>query len=325
MRKKFIRTFLLSLFSLLFLIGVVLLSIFQYGFYNYKISTVNIPSQKIDRNWEAIFKRGKAIQVIAMNTGYAVAQPHARPYLNPNTIPNDYDISRMERSPIYCYAVRYPNKGDLLIDSGLDQSFHIHPPYGNLPLMLRLYQIITRTTYHQKKNQSLGYWLKHYKLHPQKVLLTHLHTDHICGLSELDRDIEVLFGKKETDFLYKAAAGKYLKGKLHTKTINFDKGISIYPFSKVVDVSGDQTIWAISSPGHTVDHISYLINVKDHPVLFIGDLSVSKYHLMNNIESSSDKGSEGYRALQNSLNELKTLKQMYPQVKIYFSHSSWTY
>ncbi len=325
MKKKTVKTLWFSLVSLLLIIGVVLVSIFQYGFYNYKIESVNTTPQKLDRNWEAIFKRGKAIQVIAMNTGYAVAQPHSCPYLNPNTIPKDYDMSRVQRSPIYCYAVRYPNKGDLLIDSGLDQSFHTHPPHGNLPLMLRLYQIVTRTSYRQKQNQNLGYWLKHYKLHPRKVLLTHVHQDHFCGLSELDRDVEVLFGKKETGFLYKAAAGKYLKGKLHIKTINFDQGIPVYPFSKVVDVSGDQTIWAISSPGHTVDHISYLINVKDHPVLLIGDLSVSKYHLINNIEVSSDKGPEGYRALQKSLNELKTFKQMYPQVKIYFSHSSWTY
>lgn len=297
---------------------------FRYGLAHYNSREFPVPIQRQHKSWPEIFNKGTAMEFAAFKSGYAVAQPNARPYLNLESLPEGFDISRKEISPIYSYYVKHPRRGDILIDAGLDGSFYKNPPAGSLHFMLKGYQDSTKTHYRQEKDQNIKYWIDKHKLNPRMVLLTHLHPDHVCGLLELDDSIQVIFGKNEDSFYYRAIAGKYL-GDKDLYTLDFSKSVSIRPFSKAIDLFGDNTVYALSTPGHTIDHISYIINIKDNPVLLVGDLSVSKDYLLGNIESSIDDKKNGIEQLRKSLDEIKEFKRMYPRVKIYFTHSDGYY
>ena len=45
------------------------------------------------------------------------------------------------------------------------------------------------------------------------------------------------------------------------------------------DLLGDGSLWAISTPGHTKGHISYLINGLDGPILLTMDASFIRDNL----------------------------------------------
>jgi len=74
-----------------------------------------------------------------------------------------------------------------------------------------------------------------------------------------------------------------------------------------------------------MDHISYLVNIKESPVLLVGDLTISKNYFFDNIKINSDSGKKGMEQLEKSLKEFKEFKDNYPEVKIYFTHSDENY
>jgi N-acyl homoserine lactone hydrolase len=291
---------------------------FWYGFRKYNVSPYVAPVRSAG-NWDAIFKNSTTLEVTPLVTGYAVARPNARPYLNPESL-SKIDVSKEEMSPIISYWIRTANKRDILIDSGLDGSFQ-ERPFGKLPFILRNYQRRTKTVYMQKKGQALSSYLALYNIHPEAVFFTHLHPDHVCGNLELADGIPFVFSAGENSFFYKSIAGKFFLNKKNVRTLDFKKAVRIPPFSRVIGLDGDNSIWAVATPGHTEGHVSYLLNDKESPILIVGDLSVSKDLFLRGIESSSDSGKKGIENLRKSLSEISEFKERYPNTRICFSHS----
>ncbi len=299
--------------------AAILILFFGYGFLSYRISPYNAPEQKRTGDWDMVFKSPVKLEVTPMVTGYAVARPNARPYLNPEALLK-LDVTEEEISPIISYWIRISDNKDILIDSGLDGSFQVRP-FGRLPFILKNYQRRTKTVYRQKKGQALSSYLALYDIQPEAVFFTHLHPDHVCGNLELNDEIPYVFSSKENSFFYKSIAGKFFLNKKNIGTLDFEKAVSIPPFSKVLDLYGDNSIWAVATPGHTEGHTSYLLNDKKSPILIIGDTSISKEFFLGGIESSSDSGKKGIENLRNSLNEITEFRERYPNTRILFSHS----
>ena len=75
------------------------LFVFRFGFINYNIQEFAIPSQSKYGDWKEVLGKGKDIQIIPVNSGYAVAQPNARPYLNGYYVNKKYNLNE-DKSPL---------------------------------------------------------------------------------------------------------------------------------------------------------------------------------------------------------------------------------
>ncbi len=130
------------------------------------------------------------------------------------------------------------------------------------------------------------------------VFLTHRHPDHTSGIPYLTHKSKVHYGKKENTFFYNLLTSSHLKHKIIT-TLDLDKGVEVLPFKKVIDVFGDRSLFALSTRGHTVDHISYLLNGKK-PYLMIGDAELTKAVSKTGMYVNSDYGKRGEEDARNS-------------------------
>lgn len=298
----------------------VILFILRDGFVNLKTTNWNIKNSKKLTNWENVLKNSQKLIVKPLFNGKSKEEPGARPWLNEDTIPEDYDRFAPSNCPTMNFAISHKKYGDILIDAGINSSFNKSNKTGDLSILMKMYQKNSKYHYDLGENDNIKYNLKDKKIDPKYVFLTHLHPDHVAGLTEIPSNAVTVFGKKENSFFYKLMVGKYLKRMDNIQTLDFKNAQELYPFSKVIDIFGDSSILAISSAGHSEDHISYFINDMENPSLIVGDLTISTDYFKRGIEISSDSPKRDEELLENSLKELGEFMKLYPKVKIYYSH-----
>lgn len=306
------------LLSLLLLIVLTALYQLRYGFRKIKATDWETNEDRLT-DWDDLFKKSQKLIVNPIYQGISKEESGARPWLNENTIPEDYDRYAPANCPTMNFVIKHKTKGDILIDAGMNSSF-IKSHYGDLPPVLKLYQKSSKYYYSLKDGDNIGSYINKYQLDPKYVFITHMHADHVTGLTEIPTDAVTVFGKKENSFFYKLQCGPYLKNRKDIKTLDFDKGKELGPFSKVIDLFGDCSILAISSPGHSEDHISYFVNDSENPTLIVGDLTISEEYFNRGIEINPDSSKRDSAILKKSLKEFGDFKKNYPQVKICFSH-----
>jgi N-acyl homoserine lactone hydrolase len=124
----------------------------------------------------------------------------------------------------------------------------------------------------QRAHQSAAEILRARGLHPRAVFFTHLHPDHTSGAAELPADVDYVFGSQEAGFLACVAVGSHFEGKSRLRTLDYTDVAPMPPLGPAVDLLGDGSLWAISTPGRTPGHSSYLVN-GDPPTLLVGDAS----------------------------------------------------
>jgi len=243
-------------------------------------------------------------------------------YVQTDSLPDDCDPTVND----FTYAVMgfhfmHPEVGDILIDTGFDRSFHDNPPFGNLPVSIKVFQMLNNIKYTQQENEDLSFQLDKYNIRPAHVFLTHMHADHTAGIPVLSGDCNVYYGKKENSFYYRRlTTGSHLKNKNNVCLLDFDEAVSMAPFDRVLDIFGDGTFWALSTPGHTKDHIAYLINITQSPILITGDAELTKWGMENGVLMGTDYGEKGKADVLHSAKMIRMFHDRYPQAQIWFSH-----
>jgi glyoxylase-like metal-dependent hydrolase (beta-lactamase superfamily II) len=109
-----------------------------------------------------------------------------------------------------------------------------------------------------------------------------------------------------------------LRGVARVERIDFAGAAAIPPLGPSVDVFGDGSLWAISTPGHSKGHISYLIVTKAGPVLLTGDASHTRWGFEHGVPPG--KTNEDAAGARRSLAQLALFANEYPEVKIVFGH-----
>jgi glyoxylase-like metal-dependent hydrolase (beta-lactamase superfamily II) len=114
--------------------------------------------------------------------------------------------------------------------------------------------------------------------------------------------------------------GDHLAKARGLQEIDFSQVQPLPPFGPAVDVFGDNSFWALATPGHTSGHVSYLVNAKEGAVLITGDACNLKEQLENGV--GPGWFSSNVKQAQTSMDEISAFHKKYPQVKIQCGHEN---
>ncbi|MCP4137092.1 MAG: MBL fold metallo-hydrolase [bacterium] len=317
-RKKMLAIVIAILGSLILIILIVVFYLFKGGFQTIDALPYEA-AETVYSSWDEVLAKAAAVNVTTLQTGtLQMDRALALDQENPKTPGVE---NRHEPLPVLFHWIQHKTKGDILIDTGYNSTILTAPPYGDDTAVMRLYQHKHGYKVYLEEGRDAASQVKENNMELKKVFFTHLHHDHILGSKELPNDIEYVFNREDIDFKMKAAMGNVFKNKRNVKTFDFSRGKSIPPFSRVIDLLGDGSLWALSTPGQSAGHTSYLAITKKGPVLIIGDAAHFKWSFENNV--APEPWSEEVReAAKQSLNELRAFAKKYPGVEIRFSHDS---
>jgi N-acyl homoserine lactone hydrolase len=311
--KKFGRPVAILIAAVIILVAYLL----RGGFRQFEIKPYPIPATAFT-NWNDVLARPRDISLTTFRTG--VVHMDACLNLDPAS-PKQADCDHVPRDlAVLVHWVHHPRFGDFLIDTGFDESFAKHPPYGNYTEAMELFNWLNGVTNRQEPGEDLPAQLARLNVHPKAVFFTHFHPDHTGGVPTLGPQTEFIFGKAEASFLARAAVANHFSGKSKFFSIDFSAAPAMAPLSPSVDVFGDGSLWAISAPGHTDDDIAYLIN-SAAPVLLTGDASHFAWAFKAGVGPRGwDKAgtARGYVSLE----QLRAFARAYPGVKLIYGHEA---
>ena len=221
---------------------------------------------------------------------------------------------RVEPIQIFTYSLNHPTKGTYLVDSGLSKGFLDIQNNKELSYIVKMAMntdlIKLHITTGEISNQLGGI---------DGVFLTHIHMDHIMGLTDLGPEVAVYVGPGETTITNLTNAAT--RGTTDRLLGNV-KALHEWQFgdSKLIDIFGDGSVWAIHSPGHTPGATAYLANTTMGPQLMVGDATHTAWGWHNGVEAGTFSGNIPVSAI--SLARLKNLAGDVPGITAHPGHQA---
>ncbi|MEA2375917.1 MAG: N-acyl homoserine lactone hydrolase [Thermoleophilaceae bacterium] len=234
------------------------------------------------------------------------------------------DKSAMLSAPIGAYLVRHPEAGPFLVDTGVHPSVatDLRGNFGRLNAIVfsSLRTTPQRTAAAQIARRGVA------AADVELVVMTHLHVDHASGMSEFPR-AEFVCSRREWAAAHSRLApiAGYHRAQLppgeRVRTIDFD-GPAVQPhgpFSRTLDLLGDGSVRLVSTPGHTVGHLSVLLQLDGRQVLVVGD---ALYTLRNMHEDLKPQRVVDDQAYDRSVAELRAFAAERPDALLIPTHDA---
>lgn len=266
--------------------------------YLYSKSTAN--------NWQEVFRNPINIDLKSFKTGKVTI--NRRGTLNPELAENIQD-EEIE-VPILAHWIHHEDKGDFLLDTGLDKSY-IKDPYGGLDGS-------SVDKFKLDQYENIAQHIRKYSVKIKMIFLSHLHADHAAGSRELTKNIPYVAAKGEYENYQQDVHGNFLEGLDELYEIDFSKAQDMYPLGSSVDLLGDGSLWAIQTPGHTAGHVSFLINGMGGPILLTMDAAFVYENLELGVAPSDYTWD--VNMAQESLGKIIEFLREYPQVRVVPGH-----
>ena len=228
---------------------------------------------------------------------------------------------RDEPIQIYLWVLRHPTEGTTLIDSGVARGIRD----GTSDVVGTVVEWAMHTEALQTHVDTAS-WLAAQPSPPARVLITHLHLDHILGLADIPAGTPIYVGPGEaqaTRFLNAAVQGttdRALAGHdaLRTLAIPPDPdGV----LTGVLDVFGDGSLYAIHAPGHTPGMLAFVVRTTEGPVLLTGDVSHTTWGFAHGVAPGSYSADREQG--QRSLDGLRELAARHPSMRVRAGHQSF--
>jgi glyoxylase-like metal-dependent hydrolase (beta-lactamase superfamily II) len=221
---------------------------------------------------------------------------------------------RDEAIDIYSYSIRHPQRGTFLVDSGVSERFRTPADNQDLSTVVKMAmntEALAMLSSTSEVADRLG--------GVNGVFLTHIHMDHIMGLTDLPADTPVYIGPG--DARLSAALNAFTQGTTD-RLLGVQQQLREWQFgqAQALDVFGDGTFFAIHSPGHTPGLTAYLAMTTDGPQLMIGDATHTRWGWENGVEPGTFSADIPQSAA--SLTMLKNLAGDIPAIVVHPGHQS---
>jgi N-acyl homoserine lactone hydrolase len=231
--------------------------------------------------------------------------------------------------PIHAYLIDHPHEGLILVDAGINwRQAHEHGQY---------YKGIAHYLFDDDEYQldrseelpaalgQLGYRLEDVR----RVVVTHLHEDHVGGLAYLpnaevivSRDEWVNRGWKLFGFIPMV----YQPSLQPTRTIT-QIGYEDGPFESFQashDLTADGAVKILPTPGHSPGHLCVLVQLDGYQLLITGDCLYTLRHLAN--DDVQAFGAGDWVSKQNaSIKRIAELKGTLPDLVLVPGHDHTAY
>lgn len=220
-----------------------------------------------------------------------------------------------EEATIYAYVVDHPRFGRVMIDSGVSAALGERLNGLMRRAVSDLDVRITRTTARWLEGQTP----------PRAVFLTHLHFDHVGGLVDLPVTTPVYVGTGEAqersrvNLVLGRPADAALRGYGPLREWQFEPDPD-GRFAGVLDVFGDGSIWAISTPGHSAGSTAYLVNAVDGPKLVVGDAVSTRLGWEQGMPQPVAPAARA--DAEASAQRLRNFAAAHPNVEVFLGHQS---
>jgi N-acyl homoserine lactone hydrolase len=178
-------------------------------------------------------------------------------------------------APIQCFLVEHPTAGPVLIDTGFHASVAVKPSSNLGRMGAFLYRDID-----MRPEQAAEAQLRAKGIQPsdvKAVIMTHFHPDHASAIVDFP---EATFLVSEVEW-EAAVEGGARQGYVQTqfdhgfdyRLVDFDsEGASSFSgFARSLDVFGDRSVRLVFTPGHTLGHMSVVLQTAQGEVLVAGD------------------------------------------------------
>jgi N-acyl homoserine lactone hydrolase len=267
------------------------------------------------KNWENYFEKPIPLKLYVMHTGYI----HMSGDIHFNKKdPRKKSMPKDRRfNPVYAFLVEHPDKGLLLLDTGLHPSF-AERKTGNFGLLLGT---LVKTRTDKGKDIASQLSALNFSLDQvSNVILSHLHLDHPCSLPLFrgHGDPRVFADPAELSMagkplsLFKGYIRSHLKG-MDCRPLTYNSAIE--PFDKVTDFFEDGSVFVIRTPGHSPGHVSVLLNALKGPILMTFDAAHREDNLKQELPPIGD-----YELALDTLWRLQQVINRFPVMRVIYSH-----
>jgi N-acyl homoserine lactone hydrolase len=220
---------------------------------------------------------------------------------------------------IYAHVLRHPTHGFFLIDTGVSERFVNQPAGVGVGWVLRKFAGIQQ----MKARPNTAEIIASQGTPLKGVILSHIHLDHVSGLPDVPKDVPIYIGPDEANaslFLNLFAQGtnnRMLEGRPPLEEFQIPPD----PDGKlegVIDVFGDNSFFAILTPGHTVGHLSFLARTPAGPILLATDVSHTRWGWNHGVEPGTYLWNR--ERSHKNLVALKALSDRHPNMVVRVGH-----